>query len=61
VKVSSVSSSQKQRLVKEAKLGEVEIPFNDIYVQEFFFQCYAQIIVQKKHFIDSTEANTYID
>jgi len=46
--------------LNDGLLDEAEIPYVDIYLQEFFLNSYAQLTKERKNFLESKEGNTYV-
>ena len=43
-----------------SRFDEIDIPYNDIYTQEYFLYAYSKLTEYRKHFYDSKEGNTYL-
>lgn len=46
--------------VNDFNIDEVEIPFCDIYLQDFFFYCYSFFSKESKTFVESDEGFCYV-
>lgn len=46
--------------VNDFNIKDVEIPLNDIYLQDFFFYCFSFYAKESKQFVDSDEGFTYV-
>lgn len=44
----------------DGELGELDIPLNDIYLQEFFFYAYCVLSKDRKGFFESKEGRSYV-
>ena len=44
----------------DGEIGELDIPLNDIYLQEFFFYAYCVISKDRKGFFESKEGKSYV-
>ena len=44
----------------QAKIDEVDIPYNDIYTQDYFLFAYSKLSEYRKGFLDSKEGYTYL-
>lgn len=57
---SGTSDTRPPVRLNDGKLDELEIPGNDIYIQEFFLHCYSMIMRERKNFQESKEGYSYM-
>lgn len=57
---SGTSNTKPPSKMNDGKFDELEIPANEIYVQEFFLHCYSLLTREKRNFQESKEGLTYI-
>lgn len=57
----SVTSDKRmpQRL-NDGRLDELDQPYVDIYIQEFFLHCFSLLTKERQKFVESKEGYTYL-
>ena len=57
---SGTSETRPPARLNDGRFDELEIPGNDIFVQEFYLHCYSLLTKEKRNFQDSKEGFTYM-
>jgi len=57
---SGTSDTRHPHRLNDGKVGELDIPYSDIHLQEFFLQCYCITSKERHNFLESPEGYTYM-
>lgn len=57
---SGTSDTRPPQRLNDGRFDELELPGNDIYLQEFFLTCYSTLFKEKRNFQESKEGFTYM-
>ena len=60
VRRSGTSENRFPQKLNDGKYNETDNPYNDIYIQEFFLQCYCIASKERSSYLDSPEGFTYM-
>lgn len=56
------SNSSEKRMpqrLNDGRIDELDDPYVDVYVQEYFLHCYSLLCKERKNFVESKEGYTY--
>lgn len=61
VRKSVTSDKRAPQRLNNGRLDELDEPYVDIYVTEYYLHCYSLLTRERKSFVESKEGYTYTD